>query len=441
MKIEKPKNPNYAATVVALSNFVDLAGCDNIKAALIFGNSVIVAKNVKAGEVGIFFPVECQLDKEFLANNNLFRKPEFGNLDEKKKGFFEQHGRVKAVKFRGHKSEGFWIPISALAYTGVTELPGGTDFDRIGDHEICRKYVPKRNKEPGVGTGEKKVSLESQIVENQFRFHDDTANLRRNIHLLDPKMYVSISDKWHGTSAVFANVKIKRELRWYERIARYLGVAVQEDQYDLVWSSRKAIRGIAKPKQGTNPFYSADIWSIVAEEVRDRIPKGFTLYGEIVGYLPDGAPIQEGYHYGCQPNTHRFVVYRITSTNPDGKVLELSWKQMAEFCAKYGFELVRELWYGRLDDFCDRPSLKELPHEYLLKSLESTYIKDEMCPFNNFEVPAEGIVVKVDTLEENKAFKLKNFKFLEAETKALDKGAVDIESQEAEIQEEIAEIL
>ena len=114
LELATPKNANYTATIVALKTFVDLANCDNVKAALIFGNSVIIGKDAQPGTVGVFFPLESQIDEEFLGANNLFRKAEYGNVEPEKKGFFEQHGRVKAAKFRGHKSEGFWIPLASL---------------------------------------------------------------------------------------------------------------------------------------------------------------------------------------------------------------------------------------------------------------------------------------------------------------------------------------
>ena len=115
MKFEKPKNPNYAATVVKLDQFVKLDNCDNVQAAIIFSNSVIVGKNCQAGDVGLFFPVECALSHEFLSNNNLYRHSQFGNIDATKTGFFEQNRRIKAMRFRGNKSEGFWIPLSSLS--------------------------------------------------------------------------------------------------------------------------------------------------------------------------------------------------------------------------------------------------------------------------------------------------------------------------------------
>lgn len=99
-------NVNYTATVVRLSTFVDLKGCDNVKGALIFHNQVILSKTHQEGELGIYFPVECALSPEFLKRNNLYREASL-NADPTKKGFFELNGRVRAVKFRGHKSEGF----------------------------------------------------------------------------------------------------------------------------------------------------------------------------------------------------------------------------------------------------------------------------------------------------------------------------------------------
>jgi hypothetical protein len=439
MQLEAPKNRNYAATVTALQNFAELAGCDNLKAALIFGNSVIVSKATKAGDVGLFFPVETQLTRDFLANNNLYRKPEWGNMDPAKKGFFEEHGRVKAVKFRGHKSEGFWIPIESLAYLGVplSEFKPGMEFDSIGDRVICKKYIPRFQSRVGSGPKAAKAPrAEDKIVEGQFRFHPDTENLRRNIHKITPDMWISISDKWHGTSAVFANVLVRRELNWFERLLQRFGVKIQDQEYGFTWSSRRVIKGVnGEAREGKAHFYSEDIWGVVAKEIEPLVPKGFTLYGEIVGYTTDGGAIQKGYHYGCQPGQHRFLVYRVTFTNPDGKVVEFSWQQMKEFCDKYGLEMVKELWFGRADWMVDagrfvNPSMW---NEALLAELEARFVNDQMCPHNRCEVPAEGIVLKVDRLDEGEAYKLKNFRFLEWETKQLDKGEVDIETAEAEV--------
>lgn len=71
-------------------------------------------------------------------------------------------------------------------------------------------------------------------------------------------------------------------------------------------------------------------------------------------------------------------------------------------------------------------------NDRFLKKLESVYVRDQDCPYNEKGTPTEGIVVRVDGLHEAEAFKLKSFRFLEQESKALDKGELDTETAEAE---------
>ena len=439
MTINPPKNPNYCATVVALEHFKELAGCDRVQAAIIHGNQVIVGKDVKHGDVGLFFPLETQLDTLFLRANNLFRD-KTQNADPTKVGYFEPSGRIKAVKFRGHKSEGFFIPSTCLEYMDATYDYGtmlGAEFDEIDGLEICRKYVPPAvNRGPaGAPKQGRKAKPEDNIVDGQFHFHIDTENLRRNIHKINPDDFVSISDKWHGTSAVFSNVLVKRELTWLERLAKRFGVAVQESKYGLVWSSRRVVKGVGgESKADSVHFYGSDIWGVVAKEIADRIPKGWTLYGEIVGYTPEGKQIQKGYTYGCEPGKHRFLVYRITVTNEDGKIVELSDLQMREFCDKMALETLPLLYSGRARNWVNMPESVRYDSEFgsiLLEQLEHAYIQDGDCTHNPKGTPAEGIVVRVEKLDEFPAYKLKNYRFLMYETKLLDAGEVDTETVES----------
>jgi RNA ligase-like protein len=439
MKLSAPKNANYAATVVELKTFVDLPNCDNIKAALIFGSHVIVSKDAQAGDLGLFFPVETQLDTEFLANNNLYRKAEWGNVDETKTGFFEQHGRIKCVKFRGHKSEGFFIPTESLLYIdGMFGLDVGDTFDELNGHTICRKYVVP-TKAQGVRHHAPKKSLYEDIVAGQFAFHTDTTNLRRNAHKINPDDYISISDKWHGTSVVVSKPLTVRKLNWFESLLKKCGVNVTESVYSLVYSSRTVIKAINGVSTNSKNFYTDDVYGAVAREIADRIPNGYSVYGEIVGFTAGGSPIQKGYHYGCQPGQHKLVVYRVTSTNVDGVVLELGWLQMRQFCTHYGLTAVMPIYYGRakklfkeLEDFEDDLQVWQ---SKFIGYLEKAYVNDGLCKFNNNEVPAEGIVLRIDRLDGADAFKLKNFRFLERESKQLDKGEVDLEAQESQSEE------
>ena len=251
---------------------------------------------------------------------------------------------------------------------------------------------------------------------------------------------ISISDKWHGTSVVVGHLLTKRVLRWYERLAKKVGLKIQEEEYGIVAASRRVVKSVAgEVSQDKNHYYDTDLYSLTGELVAARIPKGFTIYGEIVGYTPTGSAIQKHYGYRCAPGTHRLMVYRVTFTNASGMVFELAWEQMKQFCEKVGFETVIELWKGTPNDFVyqvtgQSPAQDQDWREQFLSCLTRMYL-EKKCPYNN-GVPNEGIVIRVDRLQESEAYKLKSFAFLEHETKMLDEGAEDLETAEEAAQGE-----
>ena len=51
MKFEKPKNDNYCANIVEIKSVHPLEKCDNIQGTVIFGNQVIIGKDVKPGDM------------------------------------------------------------------------------------------------------------------------------------------------------------------------------------------------------------------------------------------------------------------------------------------------------------------------------------------------------------------------------------------------------
>ena len=430
-------NPNYCAIISRPTALIPLPNCTNVQHAVVCGSKVIVGMDTALSQLGVFFPTETALSHEFLSANSLYVKPEYGNIDPSKKGYFEKHGRVRAVKFRGYVSDGFWIPLTSLINMGfvdVDEFTEGLQFDHINDTEICRKYVPHSNRRTNPFVKQpRRERLEDGIVAGQFKFHPDTINLRRVIDKIQPNDVISITDKWHGTSIVVGNLLTTQPLRWWERALIKLGVSLNTQSYKLVWSSRKVIKGVGDTaKQNVAHYYDQDVWGEVAQRIKHLIPKGYTVYGEIVGYTSTGSPIQGGYTYGCPPSIHRLMIYRVTSTNSDGEVIELSWPQLKEFCTQNGLEHVKELYYG--------PPSQEIYSlardkgitlsEAMLEWLEVTYVRGQDCEYNP-GLPAEGIVVRVDHLDHCDSYKLKNFRFLEHETKLLDANAIDIETNES----------
>ncbi len=464
--LNKPTNPGYCATVVKINKLVELPNCDNVQAAIIFSNSVIVGKDTNIGDLGLFFPAETQLMPEFLKNNNLYRDKTLNNNPEKA-GYFEPNGRIKTMRFRGHKSEGLFLPINCLNYLPNeywAEVIEGVDFDTIKDKKICCKYIPKIKNQASQGkskSDKKIVKKFDRLVENQFRLHIDTLNLRRNAHKINPDDMISITNKIHGTSWVVGKVLTKKlskinelgfklaniqfiptVLNWFKwlhapLVKKMLGHDSGQTQYDVIYSSRMVVKNkYINTEQKNEGYYSYDLWGEIAEKLKHTLQEGITLYGEAVGQLPTGAWIQKGYHYGTRPNQYDIYVYRITYTNPRGKVIEFSWPQIKEYCNKYGLNHVQEFYYGKAKDYCPAIPIEQHWNENFLNKLEKDFMLDRMCPLNNGEVPEEGVVVRVDGLFECFPYKLKNFRFLEKETKDLDKGEVDLETEQSIVEEE-----
>lgn len=444
MKLEIKNQENYSASYVTIKNVIDLEGCDNITHTTILGNSIVVGKDIKVGDRGVFFPVECKISEEFLSNNNLYRHSE-KNVDKEKKAFFEDTGRVRCVKLRGFKSEGFFVPLCYFSYLDISEdvwekIKENTSFDTIDGNEICRKYVVKRKGKSGIGSYNKKKRKleESRIIDTYWNFHEDTSQLYRNLHKIDPESYIDISYKMHGTSLCSGHIKVKKKLSFIERSLQLLGINIIDTEYDYVWSSRKVIKNKNFNNKTINNYYDLDIWGLANEKIKHALQKGMMIYSEIVGFLPNGQEIQTGYDYGCLPEEFSVYVYRITYTNEDGKVFEFSPKQVREYCKLFDIKSVPEMYYGKVIDLykelCSKYD-KELDGRFdnntFLELLKLKY-NDKDCYMCRNKVPEEGVVLRIDKNDID-SYKVKSNRFYEFETKMLDKGEENIEDSQEEI--------
>lgn len=432
MKLNKPKNSNYAAIVVGISKLIPLENCNNVQAAIIFGNQVIVDKSVKIGDKGVYFPLECQLSKEYLSANNLYRKKEL-NLDQTKAGYFEENGRIRCVKFRGNKSEGLFMPLHSLKIKGFEDfdlLKINDEFDELDGIPICSKYVVKINRTPGQRRSKSNKSIkkyESKLVENQFRFHQDTSMLYKNLHRVNPDSLISVTYKLHGTSGISSYILCKRKLNWVEKLLYKLKVSIKTEQYDYLYSSRKVIKN-EELNPNAQHYYREDIWGIAHNEIKEFLQKGMTFYYEIVGFLPNGGDIQKDYDYGCEPYQHAIYIYRITQTNIDGKVFEFSAKQVQDFCKKNGLNAVPELFYGKaIELFSDNRLNLDNWREKFLEVIKDEY-NEHQCFMCGNKVPEEGCVIRIEGLD-FEAYKQKSTAFYERETAQLDKGENNIEDE------------
>ena len=320
MKIKEPKNINYSAIIVEIRTLIPLEKCDNVQGAIIMGNQVVVSKNVKVGDIGLYFPLECALSKEYLSNNNLYRvhknKPNLNIDTTLKGGYFEENGRVRCSRFLGHKSEGLFMPLESIEFIFKNTTPVlavGDCFDELNGIPICSKYVVKSNRTPGQPKNRNSKfnrKYESKLVENQFRFHQNTSMLYRNLHRIEPTSLISITYKLHGTSCISSYVLCKKYVSLSQKIGAFLhnvytiitslgknNSRIDNTEYDYIYASRKVIKN-EELNPNAQHFYNEDIWGIAHNELKDFLSKGMTFYYEIVGYLPSGRMIQKDYDYG-----------------------------------------------------------------------------------------------------------------------------------------------
>jgi len=448
LKIAHAEEKNYSAKVVRLAGLRKHTNADRLQCVDIDFQTVITGLVAQEGDLYVFFPCGTKIDESFLSHTNSFRDKEL-NKNKEKVGFFEPKGVVSAIRLRGEKSMGYIVPVRDVEkWAEVPEgyLAGhvGYEFDTINGKEFTRKYVVKGSRQPGLGNQKKgKKPQLSRLVEQMINLHISTENLRRNAHKISPDDVISVTYKTHGTSFWCSNVLVKEEPTWWRNFLNKINFPVVNTKYDIVYGSRRVVKNskFEDPKNNGH-YYGYDLWKEICDHVKDRIPKNYTLYGECLGYLKDGSYVQKNYDYGCSKGQWKIQIYRITFTNPDGLVFELSTPQIREFCSKTGLEPVKLFYYGKAGDMYPelynsvRAMLSSDPQhvdkwrENFIKALERDYNEKDchLCIAN--KVPEEGIVVRrEETSFQFEAYKLKSFAFLELSSKEEDAGISNIEDQ------------
>lgn len=459
-KTSENADQNYLATVVKLDSIELHPNADRLEIVEVFGNKIIVAKGqYKIGDVVIYFPVETSINPEFLSWANLFDKAEL-NADQTTKGFFSPKGcRVKAIKLRDIPSQGFVYPIAkfaefisakSLGENPLWETKIGEDFDMIGEFKLLEKYIPKSGGQQVQTKKIKKLdafekivvklprklskpilslyrdyvkahpeTLQKRLVDGYFSLHYDTPPLGRNSHLIAPDSMITITPKWHGSSAAYSMPKVLHKFTLWEKCKYLLGAEIPYYDYEFLVASRNRLRAF-NPKETPT-----DIWSVHAKDIKDKLWEGVTVYGEIVGYTPQGKMVQKSYDYGCEPLKSKFMVYRITTKDSDdAEIQEQPWWVIKEFCQLQGLEYVPEYYHGYAKNlFPDLDASDPNWNKEFLKRLEKEYLDkpDEFC---KNDVVREGICVRIEDTDAKKAFKFKSPKFLQKESAERDE--VDI---------------
>lgn len=416
MKLERTEDSNYNAIVTTITKLVPFDNCDNVQGTLIFGFQCVVSKDVQVGDMGIFFMAETQLSEKYCHNNNLFRHSDL-NRDQSQVGYIEDNRRIKAVKFRGNRSDGLFMPLSSIDWTGIdsAKLKSGDEFSSINGEEICKKYV--RRVRANIGPNQQKAKRFNRVDPEFFPEHFKTDHFLKYVSDLDPNTEAIVSQKIHGTSIRIANTKVKRKLSIRDKIAKLFGVKVQSTEYDYIFGSRKVVKDPSIKEQ--NHYYGTDIWNTEGEKLRGLIPENYMLFGELIGWTSEGAPIQQGYTYGIEQKKCELFIYRVAFINDKGLLQDMSWDHMIEFCKERDLKVVPEIWRGKIKDLDIS--------QYLDKRLFEEGYRN-CVDLGSSGIVDEGVVIRIDR-KRPYCLKAKSPIFIEHESKMIDQEVLDIEEQ------------
>jgi hypothetical protein len=409
---------SYEAVITKIVNIRPHPKGDFIKLGSVLGGlQVVVGLNTVEGQLGVFFNTDGRLSPEFLKENDLV--PRFDPITHERigGGFFDERGKVRAQKFRGEKSEGFWCELDSLKWTGykLDRLQDGDKFTELNGKLVCEKYfTPKTLK-----TMKNKLANVAKKYNLMFKENVDVKQFAYEVSNIKPGSIIYYTSKLHGSSGRFCNVLDEQRLnaakqcfnRQYRKIERWFKLPLRWSKHicftpKYEWTHLNGSRHVILEKRTGVGFYGKETFRTEATK-NLVLHKGETLYFELVGYTDTGATIMQSqstkelkdktiskmygdtmtYKYGCLPGQCRLYVYRITHTNEDGVAIELPWVQVKARCKELGLNPVLEIGESNpmvfnglhrdLQQYCD--SLIEGP-----SLLDSSHIR-------------EGVVLRIES--------------------------------------------
>lgn len=535
----KTINENYAARIARIDEIHQIPDAHSIVKAVLGTDTVVVGKDMKVGDIVAYFPEGTCISGKYLGYHNLYdassaeknrNYPEYEKLKEdilalthkvdkseedisklqelearrkRMVGFFNSQGRVRCLKLRGQMSMGYVAPVSTLEEVWpelkliLWSRELDKDYDMVGEEKLCWKYIPpvkpEQTEDFGGNAGYpmtkffkslRELKKFDRLIPGFFKPHYDTAHLERNVHLIEPEDVITETVKVHGTSVILANLPVRKQLKWYQKVLNKIGAHFSDREFGTIYSTRRVIQNkYINPKASRANNEPGNEYEAVNADFINFLSPGTTVYGEIVGYKPSGKPIQAPkgitHDYGCNPYEYKFMPYRITETDENGVVEEwsitevMAWtdsvRDMLPDEEKYKIMSMVLLYHGRAGDQYDlydkikaQTKLQDYEDEYnaFVKSEDfKGFIPKRLESFDEFvknkwrvawieamradktglgfelheplckhpKAPREGIVVRIDGDPEARAWKLKTAAHAELSQKAKDAGEADPE--------------
>ena len=438
----------YNAYVTRIKNLRKHPNADRLQLGECFGNTVCVSLDYVDNQLGLYLPCDGQLSVEFAEANNLLRKKD--DAGNSIGGYMDPNKRnVTAIRLRGERSDGLFLPLTCLETFGdVSTLKEGDVINTFNGHEICCKYIPRRNHRQGHVSDGNRTRKKKVDVAPLFAEHADTEQLAYNLSAFKPGDEIEITLKMHGTSQRTGYLPV---FKGYKRtfkdwLLRRDGKPIYDWGY-VSGTRRTVLDNYDGGYYGSNEFREQH-----SKTFEGKLWKGETVYYEVVGFTNTGAPIMaEGnneklgkdfvkqygkttvFSYGCDPEGESFkheyadywdgmnvrefksqsdiYVYRMTMTNEDGAVVEYTPDFMRYRCEQMGIKTVPVMWKGIIPAHTGDAAAIRLGQDagaWIKEKAERFY--DGPDPIGKTHI-REGVVVRIVNRPKFCAYKHKNHNF------------------------------
>ena len=434
----------YNAYVTRIKNLRKHPNADRLQLGECFGNTVCVSLEYVDNQLGIYFPCDGQLSIEFAETNNLLRKKD--DAGNSIGGYMDPNKRnVTAIRLRGEKSDGIFLPLTCLKSFGdVSTLKEGDVINTFNGHEICCKYIPHRTHRQGGYSEGNKTRKKKVDVAPLFAEHADTEQLAYNLGAFKLGDEIEITLKMHGTSQRTGYLPVFKSYKrtFKDWLLRREGKPIYDWGY-VSGTRRTVLDNYDGGYYGSNEFREQH-----SKTFEGKLWKGETIYYEVVGFTHTGAPIMaEGnneklgkdfvkqygkttvFSYGCEPVAQvalikapemtevvpavpqsDIYVYRMTMTNEDGAVVEYTPDFMRYRCEQMGVKTVPVFFRGFIPQevgfFAD--GIPVTPGDWV--DHMACHYYDGPDPIGKTHI-REGVVVRILNRPKFCAYKHKNFSF------------------------------
>lgn len=270
---------SYKAIVTKLRNVRPHPNADRVKLATCHGNQVVVGLDQEEGNLGVYFPCDGQLSHEFCHANNLYRDSAKNKFPDDKPGMFDDNRRVRAQKFRGSISDGFWCPMTNLSFIKglkLDSLEEGFEFDILDGVPICNKYInPNTIKAAQQNQGKKTKTAKTSVM---FKEHFDTEHFGKHLGEFKEDEILVLTEKIHGcvekntiidtlhgpmTIGEIVEKKLSINIKAFDTITKEIVYVPIDDFYflenDGYWYEIETEDGTVLTITGNNPIWLPEL--------------------------------------------------------------------------------------------------------------------------------------------------------------------------------------